>query len=278
MIARGRLGAVLLSAALVLAGCGGSSEELADEPEPSQETPSEEATAADETPTAVESATTEPTEAATPAQQVVVIEEDFTQGPGTFAAGEVKNYSVTHVEKALELFVRGLGASNSVYTPAALPTPASTVSIEALAQFQIAAGEGTGGYGLRCEAGDDHYLLFWGQSSGIDTPDRTSIAKFSGGSFEIVEEQLQPDGVAVGDNGLEMTALCQTTAAGAAEVSLSIGGTEVVSYTDEEPLGPFDVVSLYGEWNGERIPPNDFNPVGGGLTFRFDNVLVSTAE
>jgi hypothetical protein len=260
---------VVLLTPVLLAACGGEgSTEPADAAESPQSTATEETPS---TPAATETSATAP-------ELNVVIEEDFSKKSVAFATGEAKNYSALIQDGALEMFVAGLGNdANSIYSPAKLPSPSSAVSIQADAEFQLAYGEGSGGYGLRCYAGEDYYLLYWSYTPGSEVKvSEAVIGRVQGNDFQVLANEPTPDG-AYGRSGvLQLEAMCLTAEDGSVELSLTGGGKEAVSATDEAGLGPFDAVALYGEWKGEKIPGNDFNPVGGGFTFSFDNVVVAT--
>jgi len=212
----------------------------------------------------------------------VVIDEDFQEGPGVFATGEAKIYSVTPVKGALQLFVAGLGEGdpNSVFTPAALPTPSTAVQMKGTAKFSMTYGIGVGGYGLQCRAGEALYTLFLSETSGAgenDVETTVAVHRTEGGTTEVLQET--PTSGQIGDeDGFAMDGACFQTESGATELSLSLRGEEVISYTDEQGLGPFDSVALYGQWKGEKIAGNDFNPGGGGFTFTFDDVEVGAGS
>ena len=124
-------------------------------------------------------------------------------------------------------------------------------------------------------SGDDYYGTVWGQVAGEDSAAKVYVVRSEGDSFDVVAEEPQAR-TAVGSDGLQLAITCATAADGSVGVLVSAGGQEVASYTHQEGFGPFDQVALFGEWKGEKIPPNDFNPAGGGLTFTFDNVVVVT--
>jgi len=102
------------------------------------------------------------------------------------------------------------------------------------------------------------------------------VTRSQGDGFDIVAEELPPRNSVGSDGLLELAVTCATAADGSVGVLVMAGGQEAASYTVEESLGTFDQVALFGEWKGEKIPPNDYNPAGGGLTFTFDNVVVVT--
>jgi len=264
--------------AMALAGCGGGGSTEPTEAADASETTASEPTPS--TPPATEETPSTPTPSepsATAAELSAVIEEDFSKKSGAFPTGEGDTYRVTIQDGALHMFLAGQGQTNTgISLPAELPAPADTVTITADVDFQLAYGIGYGGYGLRCRAGDDYYMLMWNVGTGKRHEDAVYVVRSQGDDFDVVAEEPQPP-AAVGDDGLvQMAAACATSADGSVGLSLFVGGIEVASYSDPEGLGPFDGVALFGEWKGEKIPPNDFNPTGGGLTFTIDNVVVST--
>jgi len=206
-----------------------------------------------------------------------VIDEDFSKKSGAFPTGNGETYNVAVTKGARQLFLAGQGKTNTGVTiPATLESPADTVTIEADVRFELAYGKGDGGYGLRCVSGDSYYGVVFSPGVGEDSDAKVFVTRSEGDGFDIVAEEPPPTNSVGSDGLLELAITCATATDGSVGVLVTAGGEEAASYTDDESLGTFDQVTLFGEWKGEKIPPNDFNPAGGGLTFTFDNVVVVT--
>ena len=268
-----------LPAALVVAGCGGGEDDKASD-ETSSSAPSSASSSASSTasssPTPTESA---PGSGATVDDLTDVLFQDHFNGKSTYwPTGKNKGfYDVAVAKGRLGVFVngRGMEENNFVNLPHELDTPAESLAIDAVLDFDRAYAEGFGGQGIRCYAGNDYYMLYWGVVNTDEYDSKAYVVRYVEEKFEVMASEPQPAGVTSDDGSVSVTAGCVRNDDGSVTLSLSAGDTPAVAYTDQDPIGQFDKVSLFTDWKGEKVAPNEFSGANGsGLTVAWDDVVV----